>query len=43
VQNDLGRAATVQLFSATKGQGVDAARTRLKALLEGEATQHRQV
>lgn len=36
VQREVGEAATVQLFSATKGTGLDEARGRLDALLCGE-------
>jgi GTP-binding protein len=35
VQKELGDRATTQLFSATKGQGVDEARRMLSAMLEG--------
>jgi GTP-binding protein len=38
VQSELGDAATVQLFSATKGDGVDEARARLSALLSQDAS-----
>ena len=34
-QNELGDLATVQLFSATKGQGLEEARLQLNALLSG--------
>ncbi len=36
VQQELGGGATVQLFSATKGTGLEEARRRLDALLGGE-------
>jgi len=36
VRKELGEGATVQLFSGTKGRGLDEARRSLQALLTGE-------
>ena len=36
VRRELGEAATVQLFSAVKSQGLDAARNRLQEFMVGE-------